>query len=240
LRFVDVRREAPLGVALASLLSLVACSSPSNTAGESGASPDGGTSVDDMGDGEPTAAVDAPSEASPRDAGAPAGDVPAGKAGADAFCQQLCAHEQQCATAEDAAPAGLTDCAANCQTANEAATTNPPTELLRADYIDALGSCIARSSCDDPLQTSEASCAEAIELGDADAGVMALAPTQAAATFCHDLDTSSCFLADSGAPDCLSSFAFFSDVTLNAAISCFTDATCSAIVTCNTAAFTQP
>ena len=80
------------------------------------------------------------------------------------------------------------------------------------------------------LQTSEASCAEAIELGDADAGVMALAPTQAAATFCHDLDTSSCFLADSGAPDCLSSFAFFSDVTLNAAIRRFTDATCSAIV----------
>jgi len=194
-----------------------------------------------MSDAEVAPPVDAPSEdTSVHDAASPRADVPAGKAGADAFCTQLCSHEQHCATETDSAPAGLTDCEANCRTANESPTTNPPTELLRADYLAALGSCIAGSSCADALQTSEASCAQSIALGKSDAGVAPLAATQAAMTFCQDLQTSPCFEHDSGSPDCLNSFAFFSDVTLSAAISCFTDATCSAVVSCDSAAFTQP
>ena len=239
--FVDFRRRGPLGLTLSSLVSLVACSSTSQTSSPPGPAGDDATGLEEASDGETAAPEDATvPEAGGHEAAAPAGDVPAGKAGADAFCAQLCGHEQRCAAGEDAAPPGLSDCASNCQTANEAPTTNPPTELLRADYLGALGSCIGSSSCAEALQTSEANCAERIALGDADAGVHALTPTQAAETFCHDLATSRCFQADSGAPDCLSAFAFFSDVTLNAAISCFTDATCSAVVTCNSAAFTQP
>jgi hypothetical protein len=220
---------------LASVLSLVACSSTSGTPAS------GGTDLDDASDAERAAPVDAQTkDPGPREAGAPSGDGPAGKAGADTFCTQLCSHEQHCATAADATPAGLGDCDTNCRTANESSTTNPPTELLRADYLDALGSCIAGSSCADALQTSEASCAQSIASGRSDAGVLPFQTTQAAMTFCHELQTSPCFEHDSGAPDCLSAFAFFSDVTLSAAISCFTDATCSAVVACSTAAFTQP
>jgi hypothetical protein len=222
---------------LVSVLSLAACSSTS------GAPVGGGPAPDDASHVVVTAPADASVEEDasvPREAAAPAGDVPAGKAGADAFCTQLCDHERRCAVGQDAAPAGLSNCDASCRTANESPTTNPPTELLRKDYIDALGSCIAASSCADALATSEAQCGQSIAVGRIDAGAMPLSATPAAMTFCHDLETSPCFEHDSGAPDCLSSFAFFSDVTLSAAISCFTDATCSAVVTCNTAAFTQP
>ncbi len=220
---------------LGAILTLVACSSTSGTPAGGGIGPD------DASDAAVTAPVDASGEdVSIHESGIPAGDVPAGKAGADAFCTQLCSHEQACAVGEDAAPAGLTDCDANCRMANESSTTNPPTELLRKDYLEALGSCIAGASCSEALQTSEANCAQNIALGRSDAGVPPLAATPAAMTFCNALRTSSCFEHDSGTPDCLSSFAFFSDVTLNAAVSCFTDATCSAVVTCDTAAFTQP
>jgi hypothetical protein len=238
LRFTDTRGQASAGLVFASLLSLVACSNASSAPAAPGPSEESGAAEDDASDGEP--APDASRAASGHDGGAPAGDVPAGKAGADAFCAQLCAHEQRCAAVEDAAPSGLSNCTSNCQTANEAATTNPPTELLRADYLDALASCIAGSSCAEALQTSEATCAARVAQGDPDAGAPALVPTQAAETFCHDLGMSPCFVADSGASDCPSSFAFFSDVTLSAAISCFTDATCSAVVACSSAAFTQP
>ena len=219
-------------MALASLLSLVACSSASSSATPPPSAGDG-AGLDDASDGEPTPLLDAAREVTALDSGASA-SVPAGKSGADAFCTKLCAHEQHCAAADASA------CDASCQMVNESSTTNPPTELLRADYVDALASCIAGSSCDVDLMTSEASCAESIVLGNADAGIKALAPTPAVTTFCHDLDTSTCFEADSGTPNCTSSFAFFSDVTLNAAISCFTDATCSAVVACSSAAFTQP
>ena len=167
-------------MALSSLLSLAACSSAPPPSGASAPSIDDAAALDDASDGAATPATDAPGEATGHETGSPPGDVPAGKAGTDAFCTQLCAHEQRCAAGGDAAPPGLTDCDVNCQMANEAPTTNPPTELLRADYLDALASCIAGASCAEPLQTSEANCAERIAVGDADAGVQALAPTQAA------------------------------------------------------------
>jgi hypothetical protein len=235
---------------VASLVSLAACSPSSKPSGvdnsTSGTDSGGDVPVDASVDtatvdGGPAGATDAVSETAAGDgAGATAGAAPAGKAGADAFCTQICNHEQHCAAALDAAPAGLNGCVANCQSVNEAPTASPLTELLRADYVTALGSCIAGSSCTDALQTSEANCGESIVLGNADAGIHALAPTQAVAIFCHDLETSPCAAADSGTQDCVSTFMFYSDVTLNAAISCFSDATCSAVATCYTAAFTQP
>jgi hypothetical protein len=234
LGFAEVRRGAPLVVALASLLSLVACSSASSSSSAPAPSADDGTALDDASDGEPAPLLDAAREATPVESGTTSTEGPAGRSGADAFCAKVCAHQQHCGAAD------ASGCDASCQMVNESSTTNPPTELLRADYVDALASCIAASSCDVDQMTSEESCAESIVLGNADAGIKALAPTQAVTAFCHDLDTSPCFEADSGTPNCTSSFAFFSDVTLNAAISCFTDATCSAVVACNSAAFTQP
>jgi len=186
------------------------------------------------------ATVDAGGNAGGDGGGVPAGDAPAGKAGADAFCAQICNHEQHCAALLDVAPAGLSGCSTSCQTANEASSASPPSELLRSDYLDALGSCIASSSCNDALATSEATCGEDIVLGNSDAGIRALTPTPAVAALCHDVQTSQCFASDSGTQACESAFLFYSDVTLNAAISCFSDATCSAVVACYTAAFTQP
>jgi hypothetical protein len=248
-----VNQRASLAVAL--LLAFAACSSSSNPSGGNGTGSDGGGEGNVPVDATEADASEAADTGAPSQTDAPVntggdggGDAagvsaavaPAGKAGVDAFCTQICNHEQRCATALDASPSGLSGCVTNCQAGNEAATANPPTELLRTDYVAALGSCIAASSCTDALQTSEATCGESILLGNSDAGIHALAPTQAVAVFCHDLETSPCTSADSGTQDCVSTFMFYSDVTLTAAISCFSDATCSAVATCYSAAFMQP
>jgi hypothetical protein len=220
---------------IAPCLALGACSSA--TSSNPG---DGQGSNDSNGDAGGSASDDAASPApSPSaDGGVDATvDHPAGKAGADAFCSQICGHEQTCAAALDASPAGLADCATNCQSANEAPTTNPPTELLRADYLNDLGACIASASCSDALQTSETTCAGAIVSGKG--GATTLVPTQAVAVFCHDFETSPCVAADSGTEDCVTAFMPYSDDALNAAIACFADASCSKLATCYAAAFTQ-
>jgi hypothetical protein len=247
-----VNHRASLAVTL--LLSLAACSNSSNPSGGNGTGSDGDgganvpvdaaatdaseatdTGAQNLADVQVNAGGDGGGDA----AGVSAAVAPAGKAGTDAFCTQICNHEQRCATALDASPSGLNGCVTNCQAGNEAPTASPPTELLRADYVAALGSCIAASSCTDALQTSEATCGESLVLGNSDAGIHALAPTQAVAVFCHDLETSPCTSADSGTQDCVSAFMFYSDVPLTAAISCFSDATCSAVATCYSAAFMQ-
>lgn len=218
------------------LLALGACSSSTNSpagGSQGGDEPDG--AVDTASDG--AASADAASSASDGAAGAvdaAANGGAAGKSGADAFCSALCNHEQRCAATLDAAPAGLADCATNCESANEAPTANPATELLRADYVSDLGGCIASSSCSDALQTSESTCAASIV-----SGARALVPTQAVASFCHELETSPCVAADSGARDCVTAFMPYSDGALNAAIACFSQSSCSAIASCYGAAFTQ-
>lgn len=200
-------------------------------------SPEGGGAppVDAAGDGRPASVADATADAT---GGVPAGEAPAGKAGVDTFCTQICNHEQSCAAAADASTAALSGCAASCESTDEAPAANPPTELLRTDYVQALGSCIAASSCAQALQTSEVDCAEAIASGSSDAGVPHLVPSQAVATFCTRLAASPCS-ADGGAQDCASTFSFYGDVTLNAATACFSDATCSAVAACYEAAFMQ-
>jgi hypothetical protein len=221
---------------VAPCLALGACSS-----GQSSSPGDGQGNNDPNGGADGSASADdgaSPEASSTADGGVGgAADHAAGKAGADAFCSQICSHEQTCAATLDASPAGLADCVTNCQSANEAPTTNPPTELLRADYLNDLGSYIARASCSEALQTSETTCAAAIVSGSG--GAPALVPTQAVAVFCHDFETSPCVAADSGTGDCVTAFMSYSDDALNAAIACFADPSCSKLATCYAAAFTQ-
>jgi len=182
-----------------------------------------------------------PKDAAPTPAtdGAAAGADAAGKAGTDAFCNQICSHEQHCATVLDASMSGLTNCVSDCQSLNESPTTSPPTELLRADYVSALGTCIAASSCNDAPSTSEANCAAAILSGSPDAGVPAIKPTAAVAGLCHELETSPCVMADSGVQNCDTAFLLYSDQALNAAIACFSSSSCSQAASCYAAALMQ-
>jgi hypothetical protein len=245
---LSAKSTSAIGLMAASLALVAACSSSSGGSGDNGTVSDTDSAILAPEDASGDAAVNDGSQASPADATADAGadgamgsatNTPAGKSGVDAFCTQICNHEQSCAASLDVAPSGLAGCATSCQTSNEASSANPPTELLRADYVAALGACIASSSCDESLQTSEATCGAGILSGTGDAGGRGIAPTPAPATFCHALEASPC-AADGGAQDCLSAFAFYSDVTLNAATSCFSDATCAAVESCYSAAFAQP
>ncbi len=229
------------GVSLASVvplasLALGGCSSASSSGNDD---PNGGALAGAGGGSAGHEATPGPSNA---DASGVDGPAPrsgaAGKAGADAFCSALCSHAQHCAAALDASAAALADCMTNCQSANEAPTTSPPTELLRADYVSGLAACIASSSCSDALQTSEADCAATLVSGSGDGGVPALVPTQAVAVFCHDLETSPC-AGDAGVQDCVTEFLPYSDGALNAAIACFSAASCSTLASCYAAAFTQ-
>jgi hypothetical protein len=241
---LSAKSTVRLGSSAASLIFAAACSSTSGGSGSTAAGSEADSAALAPADAATTdesaaSPIDAASDASVDSAAPAAANAPAGKSGVDAFCAQICNHEQSCAAALDVAPSGLADCATSCQTSNEASSASPPTELLRADYVAALGACIAASSCDESLQTSEATCGEGILSGTGDAGGHGVAPTQAPATFCHALQASPC-AADGGAQDCLSAFAFYSDVTLNAATSCFSDATCAAVESCYSAAFAQP
>ena len=219
---------APLRVAL--LVALTACSStstPSSNAPSDAAPADGS-------DGE----RDASTPDGGTGANTPTGAESAGKAGADAFCQQLCDHAQQCASSYDASASTLASCMTSCQTSNEAANANPPTELFRADYVAELGACIAAETCAQSLAETEAACASAIVYGN-DAGLPVLEPTQAVALFCHDLETSPCLEHDSGVEDCETAYMFYSDDTLGGAVACLSASGCSALASCYAAAFTQ-
>ncbi len=165
------------------------------------------------------------------------GTAPTGKAGADAFCTQICDHEQHCATVLDASAAGLSTCFANCQSGNEAPMGNPPTELLRADYIAALGACIAGSSCDDALATSESACASSVVAGSG--GGAPLVPTSIATAFCNAFLASPCAATDAGPSVCLSAYGLYSDATLSAARACLSMSSCADADSCFTAAVSQ-
>jgi hypothetical protein len=162
----------------------------------------------------------------------------AGRAGTDAFCRQLCDHAQQCASSYDASASTVANCMTNCQSSNESSSANPPTELFRADYVAALGACIAAASCGESLADSEVACASAIVYG-SDAGTPVLEPTRAVAVFCRDVETSTCFARDSGVQDCETKFMLYSDDVLNSAIACFSSSGCSGIGMCYATAFTQ-
>jgi hypothetical protein len=206
---------------IAPFVALCACSSSSGSAAKS----------HPMGDDDASSAYDASRADDGGGADAAASTLAAGKSGADAFCVAICGHEESCAATLDASPAGLTNCVSDCQSANEAPATTPPTELLRADYVSDLGACIARASCSEALQTSEATCASTV--------VSALVPTQAVAVFCHDVETSPCVAQDSGTPDCVTGYLPYSDDALNAASACFADPSCASLGSCYAAAFTQ-
>jgi hypothetical protein len=211
---------------VAPLVALGACSSSSSDARNT--DQDGG----DDGGVQPSA-QDA--GASAADGGSIAAAGAAGAAGVKDFCATICAHEQTCAASLDASPAGLADCADNCVSANESPSASPPTELLRADYLTAVGACIGKADCSQDLATAEATCA-----GDVVTGMGAsLTPTQAVAALCHDLETTACIASDAGAADCVTNLLPYSDVALSAAVACFPASSCQALAACYAGAFTQ-
>jgi hypothetical protein len=167
-----------------------------------------------------------------------AGSGAAGKTGVDAFCNTICAHETQCAAEYDAAGSySMSGCVSSCQSGNEASTASPPTELLRADYVSALGTCIAATSCTVDLNSAETACAPEVVMGVN--GSPALTATAAATAFCHALETSPCG-GDAGTQQsCTNGILFYSDTALNAAAACFSMSSCTSVDSCYAAAFVQ-
>jgi hypothetical protein len=209
-----------------------------------GGSADGAGSTSPS-DGGADATVDA--QPAPHDSGtgdAAPGAGPAGKAGVDAYSAALCGHEQTCALIDGGA-ATLASCVASFQSFYEAPGANPwggnpPLELYRADYVSALGACIARASCSEALATSEARCSATLVAG-TDAGAATIAPTAALAAFCHAFQTSPCLAADSGAQDCTAAMMLYDDQALSTATACFSSSSsCPTVNSCFAAAFTQP
>ncbi len=227
---------------LASLIALAACGS--GRAASSPAASDMTTEPDsaagESADGAASGQVRSHDGAS----GAGSGTAAAGKSGVDAFCAELCAHEQSCASI-DAGSASLDACEATFQAFYETAGANPwggnpPLELYRVDYVSALGSCIAGASCGEALSTSEARCSADLVAG-VDGGAPAIAPTDALTSLCHAFEASSCLAADSGAGDCATALALFSDPSLTAGAACLSSpsSSCAAADSCFADAFTQ-
>ena len=172
------------------------------------------------------------------DGASSAGSGAAGKSGVDAFCNTICAHESKCAAEYDAAASySMSGCVTSCQSGNEASTASPPTELLRADYVSALGACIAATSCTVDLTTAEQNCAPEVVMGVS--GSPGLTATAAATAFCHALETSPCG-GDAGTQQsCTNGILFYSDTALDAAAACFSMSSCTSVDTCYAAAFVQ-
>jgi hypothetical protein len=170
--------------------------------------------------------------------------VPAGKSGADAFVMQLCAHEEQCALIDASASTCTTDFEAYYETsgANPWAgpSSPPPLELYRADYVTALGACIQRAGCGEPLDTTESDCSAAL-LTPNDAGMATIEPTAALTAVCSAFAASTCLnTMSSGAQDCTTTLALFNDQALAAGTSCLSGSDCSTVNSCFASAFTQP
>jgi hypothetical protein len=167
----------------------------------------------------------------------------AGKAGVDAYSVKLCSHEQSCAFI-DAAAATLASCESDLESFYEMSGANaygsdPPLELYRADYLSALGVCIAAAPCTEDLETSEVRCSADLVAG-VDGGAPTIVATSALTTLCHLYQTSSCLAADSGAQDCTTTLLLYNDSVLDTAAACFSgSSSCTTVSTCFAEAFTQ-
>lgn len=232
-----------------SLLAAAGCKSSSPGTGpadeqDSGGVPasDGSNGTDDatvVGTADAGSARDA-SDAGPVDAG---GAGPATKSGVDTYSGRLCGHEQSCGLI-DAGATSLDGCKSALQafyeaSGNSAYGTMPPLELYRADYVNALGACIASAPCSEAITTSEARCSAQL-LSPTDAGPAEIAPTAALMAACRAFQASPCLAADSGAQDCTLTLELFSDSTLQTAGACFSSSSCATVNSCFASALTQP
>ena len=234
------------------LLALSACSAASsgtNAGGNNGQGSSGGATSDDtdgsQGNADASQAIEAgptsPGSDATADAGGP-GTGPAGVAGANAFAAQICAHEEQCALIDASASTCTTDFEAYYETSGASpwagASSPPPLELYRADYVTALGTCIAASSCSQSAQASDTDCSAAL-LTPNDAGMAAIEPTGDVTTLCKAFAASSCLASQSGAGDCATTVALFNDQALQTATACLSGTDCSTVSACFAAALTQ-
>jgi hypothetical protein len=153
-----------------------------------------------------------------------------GDAGEAEICSGLCQSFTTCAAKLDAG-------------ANQPCTCGVTgTQLLRADYVQALTSCVS---------TSIASNCSVIEADGGTAGVVTtceqsvtndIQPTPTASAFCKNLELGFCANA---IPDCLAQVFTYSDPTLTAASACLpevpdadVDGGCNAFAACLNTAFT--
>jgi hypothetical protein len=148
------------------------------------------------------------------------GDAPAGQAGVNAYCSAVCGREATCLSA---AP----DASCTCNTGS--------LSLYRSDYVAELAACESTATCQEILQP---------DAGPADAGIEAcaegvlatLTPTAAVSTFCADVGNSTC--SQDIISDCPDNIKVYSDVTVNALITCISDPTCTDHTDCYTTALT--
>jgi hypothetical protein len=141
------------------------------------------------------------------------GGAAAGKAGVDAYCTEVCSHQHDCAATLDAGTVDTATCIAACQSANEGPGAATKSEILRADYVAALGSCVASASCTDVVSgQASTTCADSV--------VTSNPVSQYVATFCKDFSTSSCNFTP--LPSCVTTFGFYSDAVVQALITCVT------------------
>lgn len=229
------------------LWALIACSAASSGTpanGNSGQDSSSGGTASDSTDAGGAPEAEAASNVDGATQTSPTGTVPAGQSGADAFAMQLCAHEEQCALIDASASTCTTDFEAYYETSGAnpwaSASSPPPLELYRADYVTALGACIQSAGCGEPLQKTEDNCSAAL-LTPNDAGTAPVEPTAELATLCNAFAASTCLApTSSGAQDCTTTLALFNDQALETATSCLAGSDCSTVSTCFAAAFTQP
>jgi hypothetical protein len=193
-----------------------------------GAAPDGGVPAEagtghdggDAGAVNPDAGADAAStghdggSATGGDAAADSGasgGAAAGKAGVDAYCTAVCSHEHDCAASLDAGTVDIAACMSTCQTTYEGPNATTKSEIFRADYVAALGSCFASAACADVISgTASSKCADS---------VLTTSPVSAqVGTFCRDYSTSACNFT--ALPSCDTTFGFFSDAVVQALVAC--------------------
>lgn len=229
------------------VLALLACSAASNGPSSSGNN-EQDTAGEPAGDGDAGASADAEAGAV-KAGGNPDADTsqpgagPAGKSGAAAFAAQICEHEAQC----DLIDASASTCQADFESYYEMADANPwagptsppPLELYRADYVSALGACIASASCGGTLSMTETACNTSLLEAPSDGGAPTIAPTQALSAFCAAFAASTCLAGDSGVQDCATTLALYNDDALNTGTACLAGTDCPSVSTCFSAAFTQ-
>jgi len=150
-----------------------------------------------------------------------AGDSPAGQTGATAaYCSAVCGREATCL---DAGPD------AGCQCA-------PGTLVLyRSDYVTALAGCETAATCAQVLGTDGGSSDAGLE-GCANAVLAGVTPTPAVTSFCEQAGDSPC--SEDSVADCPDTIKVYSDVTVDALISCISDPTCANHMACLTTALT--
>jgi hypothetical protein len=184
---------------------------------------DGGGSTDDAANaGHTSTSSDASGDAkgSSSSTVADGGDLPAGDAGANAYCTAACDREAMCLDAS--ADAATCHC-------------SPGTLVFyRSDYVSKLAACESQASCSDLITDAEAP-DSGLETCAANA-LASTTPTAAVESLCAQIGDSTC--QTDYVQDCPDTFKAYSDSTVSAVSTCISDPNCSDHQACVTTALT--